>query len=1041
MKLLFIAHYPSLFGANRSLLTLIEGLQKKNGVGIQVILPKEGEFSAELKKRGVRYWATPFEYNTHDAASPDRASGTKADALRPMLDVAGQVRPDIIYSNSSLVYYGAWLAKITGTPHVWHLREYGDLDYKLERDFGIGYFQARLRECATAIAISQSIDRHLLGFDVGRKQVVYNGVARLDQCAVRPRELADGPGLRLAILGLIHPTKGQHHAVDAVRVLRDSFPNITLKIGGSGDPRYVDPLAAQIRRDGLQKSVELVGYVADPLAWLRREADILLMCSENEAFGRVTAEAMTQGIPVIGTATGGTTEIITDGLNGLLYSGGPQQLADKIVWMAEHREKYAELSRHALDTAKSRFTMERYVGEIYEILERVMRADRIPGLPKFVPTRAAAAKEILAPDAFLNPPLEPNYCDLYGVRSSILRAIKQASLLFEGVLLDIGCGVMPYRKLLTKTPSRITRYIGLDINTEIYKAQVDLRWDGKHIPLDDASVDCAMATEVLEHCPDPLVVLREARRVLKPGGTFFFTVPYIWPLHDAPYDFFRYTPFALELLLAKSGFDHVNVQALGGWNASFAQMMGLWLKRAPMPDDVRRRAVAQLWPLYQELIRSDEFPEDPKAANTMATGWSGVAFVPAPAKAPGLDICDLPMALVRCDEYKYSETFLDDHVRYLSQKLTVVHGIPFPRFLTGGSSAFPDELESKLRTAVAEGGWPFPPQLWQEYADAFANFLRSAGVRVALLETGIMASFVHEACQRAGVPFVVHFHGIDATGREILDRWGGKYREVFDGAASLVVVSEAMRAQLLKLGAPPDRVVLAPYGVLVDLPRLADPSRAPSRFLAVGRFVEKKGPLHTLQAFALVRQCNPEAQLVMVGDGPLLASCRRWVQTRGLGDAVTFTGVLSREAVSRLMADSRVFVQHSLVAANGDSEGLPLAILEAGAHCLPVVSTCHAGIPDAVTDGVHGFLVPEGDVVSMTERMLLLANDAELAAKMGAAFRERVCADFSRTRSIRRLQEILQRAAERPGSKCGCFVGGAHRVEMQTETASGSSGS
>ncbi|MCX6950809.1 MAG: class I SAM-dependent methyltransferase, partial [Verrucomicrobia bacterium] len=196
-----------------------------------------------------------------------------------------------------------------------------------------------------------------------------------------------------------------------------------------------------------------------------------------------------------------------------------------------------------------------------ECLKQLNDTDRSPAKPH---SQTSAMK----PHPFLNPPLEINNVDLFVVRSTILKSVKAALPQFSGTFLDIGCGVMPYRGLITSAPSRVTKYLGLDLVSDIYRAEVDLRWDGKTIPLPDASVDSAMATEVLEHCPEPLIVLKEARRVLKPGGVFFFTVPYIWPLHDAPYDFFRYTPFALEKLLAEAGFTDVKIQAMSGWNAS-----------------------------------------------------------------------------------------------------------------------------------------------------------------------------------------------------------------------------------------------------------------------------------------------------------------------------------------------------------------------------------------------------------------------------------------------------------------------------------------
>lgn len=1002
------------------MLSLIEGLLTRANVEIEVVVSAAGPLGDELRKRGVGVWVIPFEYNTHPMRAPESAEASKAKSahLRAVVEIVAKTRPDIIYSNSSVIYYGAWAARIVRKPHVWHLREYGDLDYGLAPDFGRDYFRSLLRESAAVVTISRSIERHhLSGLGTVKRSMIYNGVAESSRCAPAPRRICQGGPLRLAVVGVVQPMKGHFQAIEALSLIRRQFPAVSLAIVGTGPADYVTSLRTKVRQLGLDGAVSFTGYVADPLLWMRDHADVLIMASENEAFGRVTAEAMTQAIPAIGRNSGGTPEVITHDQNGLLYDGTVDDLARKILILAGDPAAYERLSEAALRSARDRFTVERYVEEVYGVLQAVMQ--RTTAAPAAVePPMPRPRATSPAPDPFLRPALDPAHCDLYWVRSSILQALRQFLPLIRGSLLDVGCGIMPYREMIIKDAPWITRYIGLDIETDIYKAPVDLRWDGKRIPLADASVDCAMATEVLEHCPEPSVVLKEIRRVLKPGGVFFFTVPYIWPLHDAPYDFFRYTPFALEKLLVEAGFEHAQVQALGGWNASLAQMIGLWLKRAPMPDEVRSRMAQQLWPLYSELVKTDELPSDPRAGNTMATGWSGVAFVPQ-AEIPEREVQPnrQDVILVRCHEFKYSETFIEDHVDHLSEELTVIYGYPFPRYEKGRGPIVTPALEKQLRAVSGRLATRYSGSVVAAYVDQVADFLRARQPAVVLLETGVVAAFFHQACEKAGVPYVVHFHGVDATGREILDRWGEEYRKFFRNAAAVVAVSQAMRSQLINLGAPPERVVLSPYGVSVAIAQLARPQNCPPVFLAVGRFVEKKGPQKTLEAFARVQRQHPASKLIMVGDGPLLRNCRQWVRDNGLEDAVTFAGVQTRAAVSRLMANSRVFVQHSLTASDGDTEGLPLAVLEAGAHGLPVVATRHAGIPDAVENGRHGFLVEEGDIAGMAECMARLAGDATVAAQMGSAFRERVVAQFSRNASITRLQQTLARAARNDSEK------------------------
>jgi len=166
---------------------------------------------------------------------------------------------------------------------------------------------------------------------------------------------------------------------------------------------------------------------------------------------------------------------------------------------------------------------------------------------------------------------------------------------------------MPYRDyILTNSP--VTSYVGLDIDGAILyddKIKADVRWDGSTIPLPDNSFDCAMATEVLEHCPYPEKTLREVLRVLKPGGVLLITVPFIWCLHEIPHDEYRYTPFSLRRHLEASGFKVDYIRATGGWHASMATMLGAWVRGAPMKSFNRKFLLCICLPIVKYLTYLD----------------------------------------------------------------------------------------------------------------------------------------------------------------------------------------------------------------------------------------------------------------------------------------------------------------------------------------------------------------------------------------------------------------------------------------------------
>lgn len=230
-------------------------------------------------------------------------------------------------------------------------------------------------------------------------------------------------------------------------------------------------------------------------------------------------------------------------------------------------------------------------------------------------------------DNFTNIPFTKENLDRYAIRTAIFNALKETLPKFNGNLLDIGCGKMPYKNYILEN-SKVTNYIGLDIENALeYDAAIkpDFNWNGKTMPFENNSFESAFGTEVLEHCQEPEIVLKEVLRVLKPEGIFFFTVPFLWNLHEVPHDEYRYTPFSLERHLKNAGFKEIKINATGGWHAAMAQMLGLWVRRSPMSNTKRKWLSIILKPVIQLLIKMDKPAQVTFKEGQMITGLYGTA--------------------------------------------------------------------------------------------------------------------------------------------------------------------------------------------------------------------------------------------------------------------------------------------------------------------------------------------------------------------------------------------------------------------------------
>jgi SAM-dependent methyltransferase len=174
--------------------------------------------------------------------------------------------------------------------------------------------------------------------------------------------------------------------------------------------------------------------------------------------------------------------------------------------------------------------------------------------------------------------------------------------LFEGVVYDLGCGERPYEKeILTKAAS----YIGVDWGNTLHELKADIVADlNKPLDMIDAeTADTVACFSVLEHIAEPQTLLNEAFRILKPKGILFLTVPFQWWVHEAPYDYFRYTRYGLEYMLKKAGFRHVHVEESAGfwytWFMKFNYHSCRWIRGPFLIRQLIKCVLISVWFLDQ----------------------------------------------------------------------------------------------------------------------------------------------------------------------------------------------------------------------------------------------------------------------------------------------------------------------------------------------------------------------------------------------------------------------------------------------------------
>ncbi|WP_334645406.1 colanic acid biosynthesis glycosyltransferase WcaL [Escherichia marmotae] len=287
------------------------------------------------------------------------------------------------------------------------------------------------------------------------------------------------------------------------------------------------------------------------------------------------------------------------------------------------------------------------------------------------------------------------------------------------------------------------------------------------------------------------------------------------------------------------------------------------------------------------------------------------------------------------------------------------------------------------------------------HADVFIAHFGPAGVTAAKLrELGVIRGKI-----------ATIFDGIDISSREVLNHYTPEYQQLFRRGELMLPISELWAGRLQKMGCPREKIAVSRMGV--DMTRFSPrPVKAPAtplEIISVARLTEKKGLHVAIEACRQLKEQGVAFRYRILGIGPWERRLRTLIEQYQLEDMVEMPGFKPSHEVKAMLDDADVFLLPSVTGADGDMEGIPVALMEAMAVGIPVVSTLHSGIPELVEADKSGWLVPENDARALAQRLAAFSQlDADKLAPVVKRAREKVEHDFNQQVINRELASLLQ---------------------------------
>lgn len=384
MKICFFPHYSfsNRDGATLSMYNIIDELLER-GHEVVVVLPNKNHLEERLRDKRIDFLHIPMYSMRMTIDKITAASNFKffmkyCHNNRMIGKICRELKDrkvDCIHINGLDSSVGAKVAVKLNIPYVWHIRAF------IEEDLGKRLFFQKetydfVKKADSVIGISKDIKKKFEK-ELGREvTVVYNGIPQ-KKYDIPNHEILENETVKMLLAGRISIQKGQMTAVKAVEILKnEGIDNLVLTLVGQGETKeYMEELKQYIVQHLISDNIVIKEHT-DDLSELRKQCDIGLTCSQREAFGRVSVENMMAGLLVIGSDSGGTSEIVDDQINGYLFAvDDPKSLAEVIKNVLNDRNKAKMIAHKGYVKSLEEFTIKRVVDEVVEIYISCMKIE------------------------------------------------------------------------------------------------------------------------------------------------------------------------------------------------------------------------------------------------------------------------------------------------------------------------------------------------------------------------------------------------------------------------------------------------------------------------------------------------------------------------------------------------------------------------------------------------------------------------------------------------------------------------------------------